>query len=306
MGFPLGTSPCGTPWWVGSIVNETRTFFMAYENITQAKTKNMKRPLTESEIDNETDENFYQFIILESIEETLITKLSPFLIQKTIETYCKPINIKNAMKNTIIIQTTNQKQSEKILKWKQFGKLNIKTYSHPTLNFSKRVIKSPDFALCFLEEIRPHLKPQVITDVKRISICKETRTIDTNTYILTFNKPTTLTSIRIGYINTKIETYIHILTVPDEYVTHNQNQEKTQSKEKIQIKQKTLINEPIPLSNRFSPMDIDPVETTTEDSDKTTIHIKTGTINLQKRLHKKINIKDNPTENETTNPTPKK
>ena len=100
------------------------------------------------------------------------------------------------------------KQSEKILKWKQFGKLNIKTYSHPTLNFSKGVIKSPDFALCFLEEIRPHLKPQVITDVKRISICKETRTIDTNTYILTFNKPTTLTSIRIGYINTKIETYI--------------------------------------------------------------------------------------------------
>ena len=29
MGFPLGTSPFGTPWWVGSIVNETQTFFMA-------------------------------------------------------------------------------------------------------------------------------------------------------------------------------------------------------------------------------------------------------------------------------------
>ena len=99
----------------------------------------------------------------------------------------------------------------------------------------------------------------------------------------------------------------HISTVPDEYVTHNQNQEKNpkQRKGKIQTKQKTLINEPIPLSNRFSPMDKDPVETTTEDSDETTSHIKTDTINLQKRLHKKINIKDNPTENETTNPTPK-
>ena len=50
-------------------------------------------------------------------------------------------------------------------------------------------------------------------------------------------------------------------------------------------------------------MDIDPVETTTEYSDETTTHIKTDTINLQKRLHNKINIKDNPTENETTNPT---
>ena len=28
------------------------------------------------------DENFYQFIVLESIEETPITKLSPFLIKK--------------------------------------------------------------------------------------------------------------------------------------------------------------------------------------------------------------------------------
>ena len=130
---------------------------MAYEKTAQAKTKKMKRPLTESE--NEMDENFYQFIVLESIEETPITKLSPFLIPKTIETHCKPINIKKAMNNTIIIQTTNQKQSEKILKWKQFGKLNIKTYPHPTLNFSKGVIKSPDLALCSLEEIRLHLKP---------------------------------------------------------------------------------------------------------------------------------------------------
>ena len=97
----------------------------------------MKRPLKESESEHETDENFYQFIVLESIEETPITKLSPFLIQKTIETRCKPIKIKKAMNNTIIIQTTNQKQSEKILKWEQFGKLNIKTYPHPTLNFSK-------------------------------------------------------------------------------------------------------------------------------------------------------------------------
>ena len=43
---------------------------MAYEKTTLAKTKKMKRPLTESESENEMDENFYQFIVLESIEET--------------------------------------------------------------------------------------------------------------------------------------------------------------------------------------------------------------------------------------------
>ena len=40
-------------------------------------------------------------------------------------------------------------------------------------------------------------------------------------------------------------------------------------------------------------MDIDPVETTIEDSDEATIHIKTDTVKLQKRLDKKINTKDN-------------
>ena len=87
---------------------------------------------------------------------------------------------------------------------------------------------------------------------------------------------------------TKVTIKEHISTVPDEYVTHNQNQEKSpkQRKGKIQTKQKTLINEPIPLSNRFIPIDIDPVETTT--------HIKTNTINLQKRLHKKNKYQKQP------------
>ena len=54
------------------------------------------------------------------------------------------------MYSTIIIQITNQKQSEKIRKWKQFGKLNIKIYPYPTLNFSKGLIKSLDLASCSL------------------------------------------------------------------------------------------------------------------------------------------------------------
>ena len=115
------------------------------------------------------------------------------MIQKTIETHCKPINIKKATNGTIIIQTTNQKQSERIIIWKQSGKLNLKIYPQLTLNFLKEVIKSPDLTSCFLEEIKLHLKQQGLTDERRISIRKETRIIDTNTYIQTFNKPTALT-----------------------------------------------------------------------------------------------------------------
>ena len=54
------------------------------------------------------------------------------------------------------------------------------------------------------------------------------------------------------------------------------------TKKKSKLKEKTLINEPIQLSNRFSPMNIDPVETAIEDSDEITTHIKTDNIKLQK------------------------
>ena len=53
-----------------------------------SKNQKIKGPFSESSSESEqkTNENFYQFIVLESIEETPITKLYPFLIQKTLET----------------------------------------------------------------------------------------------------------------------------------------------------------------------------------------------------------------------------
>ena len=62
----------------------------------------------------------------------------------------------------------------------------------------------------------------------------------------------------------------HISIVPDECMTHNQKQKASpKQRKKIETEQKTLISKPIPLSNRFSLMDIeDPIETTIEDSDE--------------------------------------
>ena len=60
-------------------------FFMVLENISLVKAKKIKRPFSKSssESEYETDKNFYQFIVLESLEETPIIKLSPFLIKKS-------------------------------------------------------------------------------------------------------------------------------------------------------------------------------------------------------------------------------
>ena len=70
---------------------------------------------------------------------------------------------KNPTNITIIIQAANQKQLER-----------TETYPHLTLNFSKRLIKSPNLASRSLEEIRQHLQQESVPKLKRIFIRKET------------------------------------------------------------------------------------------------------------------------------------
>ena len=69
-------------------------------------------------------------------------------------------------------------------------------------------MRSPDLSLCTLDEIKNNLRKQGVTDAKQISIQRNNQIIPTNTYILNFNTPKPPTEIKIGYLITKVETYI--------------------------------------------------------------------------------------------------
>ena len=213
MSFSLGTSPYGAPWWVGSIVNETHETY-PWSSIIQPKQKqkNLKQPYIESDNSEEKmlhEPPFPKFIILESLESNPLTKLSPFLIKKIISSSICPKSVKNLRNGTIMVETENKKHTNFLLNMNTFHTLKIKTYPHKTLNWSKRIIRNKELSQCSREEILAELKNQgVINDIKKITIKKENQTILTNTYILTFNSPTTQKEIKISYINEKIETYI--------------------------------------------------------------------------------------------------
>ena len=58
--------------------------------------------------------------------------------------------------------------------------ISIETYPHKTLNV---IEKSKELSLCTIEEIKRELKKQGVTEVKKVSIKKEGKTIETNIYI---------------------------------------------------------------------------------------------------------------------------
>ena len=88
MGYPLSTSPCWAPGWVGSTPDEIILYLMATP-------KSSKRSYSDSESDAETQQSsFPHFIVLESIEDKPMSQLSPFVIEKTLSGLFTPVSVK--------------------------------------------------------------------------------------------------------------------------------------------------------------------------------------------------------------------
>ena len=83
-----------------------------------------------------------------------------------------------------------------------------RAYPLEKLNTSKGVFRSRELALATEDQITSALGKQGVTNIKRISIRKGEQRIQTNTYILTFNKPHTPNKVKIGYCLERVEHYV--------------------------------------------------------------------------------------------------
>ena len=175
MGYPLSTSPCRDPGWAGSTSDE-------YFNLYMASSKPSKRPYPDSDSDSDPlPTTFPNFIVLESLDEKQLTKLNPIVIEKTISGIVKPISVKKLNNDTLLIEVDKKTYADNLLKMKTFAGLKIKAFPHISLNSSKGVVRSYKLSLCTLDEIKTYLKPQGVSDVKRISIKRNDEIINSHT-----------------------------------------------------------------------------------------------------------------------------
>ena len=153
--------------------------------------KKFKRNLNETDSsDNETEEHF--------------PNLSPFIIKKVISTNITSITVKKLKNQTLVVGVEKRKHADFLLKMTKFHNISVKTYPHKSLNLSKWVVRSKDYALFTIEEIKRGLKKQGVTEGKRVSIKTEGKTIQTNAYIMDFNTK----KIKVGYTMERVEQYI--------------------------------------------------------------------------------------------------
>ena len=203
-GYPLGSflKQVGLRGgWKSAGPSEKYTADMASSN------KKTKRNLSESDTENEATD-FPRSIVIESLEDVCLAKFSPFLIEKVISTRASPKKVKKTRNGNLLVEVDRRRQAENILKIKTFHTTKCRAYPHEKLNTSKGVIRSRELALATEDEIASALGKQGVRNIKRISIRKGDERIQTNTYILTFNKPQTSKELQIGYCLERVEQYV--------------------------------------------------------------------------------------------------
>ena len=174
-----------------------------------ASTKSSKRLHTDSDSDSEAITSTYpHFIVLESLQEKQLSKLNPFVDEKVISGIVKPVSVKKLQNGTLLVEVSKKTYADNLLKMNLFAGLKIKAYPHLSLNTSKGVVRSSELSLCTLDEIKTYLKNQAVSDVKRITIHRNQETINTNTYIFTFDTPHVPKELKVGYNLVKVSPYI--------------------------------------------------------------------------------------------------
>ena len=154
-------------------------------------------------------ENFPKFIIIESTnKETQVTSLSPFVIEKQIESMIRtPKSVKKLKNGTLLVETTRKMQTDILLKSKKFFNLPVEVKPHKTLNSSKGIIRDRNLKGESEKNILEYLENQGVTAVKRFTVKKGQDTINTNTIILTFDSVVPPKSLKIFYQIIPVDLY---------------------------------------------------------------------------------------------------
>ena len=132
-----------------------------------------------------SNETFPRFLVIQSEEAKEITSLSPFVIEKQIESFIgTPKSVKKLKNKTLLVETNRKSQSDNLLKIQTFFGLKVSVTEHKSLNTSSRdrMLKSEKE-----DDIVEYLKEQGVVACKRFTIKKDHETVQTNTLLLTFN-----------------------------------------------------------------------------------------------------------------------
>ena len=135
--------------------------------------------------------------------------LSIFGIQKLLK--CAVGEVKSAKKlrnGSVLIEVASKAQAENALKMQNWVGVPVKVTPHRSLNSCKGVIRCRELRDCSDDEVLEALNPEGVTHVKHVFTKKNGTNVPTNTFVLTFNKPTLPKAVKAAYLQIPVEPFI--------------------------------------------------------------------------------------------------
>ena len=169
-----------------------------------------KRSRSDSGSCPEFTPNWPRHLVIESTDVNMsLKKLSPFAVNKGIEGIIgTPKNIKRLRSGDILVEVDRRGQADNLVHTKKIVDIPVRVTPHRSLNSKKGVIRCPDIKHCTDNEILEELASQHVTSIYRIEVTREGIKQPTGTFIVTFNSPTLPSSLKVGYLQVKVDLYI--------------------------------------------------------------------------------------------------
>ena len=138
-------------------------------------------------------------------------KISPFLIQKTIQACAGEVKQVTKMKcRKLLVECIREQQSKNLLNLFKIGEHKVIVQPHTKLNFSQGIIRDKDKDLEGLsnENICQELSSQGVVKVKRFIKKNGEEEIPLNTFLITFDTPRIPEVILLGPYRVRVDLFV--------------------------------------------------------------------------------------------------
>ena len=136
------------------------------------------------------EEQFPRFFSMKFPRLEIETKLNLIAVDKDINKLIgKPAKIKKQNRDTLLIEVKSEQQGNKLKGVTEIAQQQVETQEHKSLNQSRGTVLSEAMSNSSLEELQEALEPQGVIKIERMKARRNGELIETNRYILTFNRP---------------------------------------------------------------------------------------------------------------------
>ena len=154
-----------------------------------------------------------RFLVVEGTStERPFSSLNPFAVEKLFTGISTTgfESIRKLRNGSYLVECKTRRASEQLMKkdGESWCDKPIRVYMHKGLNTSKGVIRCAGLQDCSELEIQKELASQGVLEVKRAHITKKGEKIATNTIFLTFAMAKLPESVKVGYINAKVNPFV--------------------------------------------------------------------------------------------------